>query len=89
VTLGAVPYSSISVENLLKILKTGHRMEKPYHCHSLLYELMMACWHSNPMERPSFDVLAEKLRDFMKMEDLWGEIIIDLHKMFNKCAGEV
>ncbi|KAG5673371.1 hypothetical protein PVAND_003427 [Polypedilum vanderplanki] len=88
VTLGCVPYSSINVENLLKFLRSGFRMERPSHCHILLYELMMLCWHANPMNRPSFDELSLKLNEFLLMEN-WGERIIDLSKMFTKCMNDV
>ncbi|KAL7019949.1 hypothetical protein ACKWTF_011315 [Chironomus riparius] len=88
-TLGAVPYSSISVENILKILKTGYRMERPNHCHILLYELMMFCWHANPMERPTFEELSGKLQNYLTMENIWGERIIDLQKMFTQCVSEM
>lgn len=89
VTLGAVPYSSISVENILKVLRTGYRMERPNHCHMLLYELMTLCWHTNPTDRPSFDELSEKLHNFLSMENKWGERIIDLQMMFNCCMSEM
>jgi fibroblast growth factor receptor 1 len=89
VTLGAVPYSSINVENLLKFLHTGLRLERPAHCHILLYELMMLCWHANPLDRPAFDELSAKLHSLLLMESSWGERIIDLSKMFNKCMSDV
>lgn len=84
-----MPYSSISVENILKILKTGYRMERPNHCHILLYELMMFCWHANPMERPTFEELSGKLQNYLTMENIWGERIIDLQKMFTQCVSEM
>jgi Protein tyrosine and serine/threonine kinase len=89
VTLGALPYSSIDVKNLMKELKSGYRMERPYHCHRFLYELMMLCWQANPLERPSFSVLAGKLQNFLTMENSWGERIIDLQRMFDKCTSEM
>jgi hypothetical protein len=89
VTLGALPYSSIAVENLLKVLKSGYRMERPIHCHILLYEVMMLCWQANPSDRPSFDILSGKLQHFLTMENSWGERIIDLQRMFDKCTSEM
>jgi hypothetical protein len=89
VTLGAVPYSSINVENLLKFLHTGFRLERPNHCHIVLYELMMLCWHANPSKRPEFDALSAKLENFVLMENSWGERIIDLERMFTKCMSDV
>ena len=65
-------------------------MERPHHCHDLLYELMTLCWQENPLDRPSFDVLAVKLQHFLTThEESWGERIIDLQRMFDKCTSEM
>lgn len=32
VTLGCTPYPDIPTNNILKVLKTGYRMEKPPNC---------------------------------------------------------
>lgn len=64
-------------------------MERPNHCHMLLYELMMLCWRANPMERPSFEELSLKLQNFLDMENSWSERIIDLQTMFNRCMTEM
>jgi serine/threonine protein kinase len=86
VTLGATPYPSIGPEQLLKILNTGYRMEKPRHCHDSLYELMMSCWHANPTDRPSFEELSDKLSRFLQSRD---ELHIDLIELFDKCTSEM
>lgn len=91
VTLGAVPYSSINVENLLKFLTSGFRLERPYHCNNLLYELMSLCWLNSPLDRPSFNELSGKLQNFLTLEQSFVESdrMIDLPKMFNQCMNEV
>lgn len=88
VMLGATPYPSIHVEKLLQILETGYRMEKPNHCHSALYDLMMSCWHANPQERPSFEEIFNKLNSFMKLENVGDEPFVDVKKIFDKYMGE-
>ncbi|XP_029439708.1 fibroblast growth factor receptor 4 isoform X2 [Rhinatrema bivittatum] len=60
-TLGGSPYPGIPVEELFKLLREGHRMDKPSHCTHELYVLMRACWHAVPSQRPTFKHLVEVL----------------------------
>jgi len=90
VTLGSTPYPAIGAEQLLKILKTGYRMERPAHCNQQLYDSVMAsCWNENDAQRPSFDELSDKLKSFMKLDGdgVGGETLIDLQRMFDKCIS--
>lgn len=60
-TLGGSPYPGIPVEELFKLLKEGHRMDKPSNCTHELYMLMRECWHAVPTQRPTFKQLVEEL----------------------------
>ncbi|XP_004751870.1 fibroblast growth factor receptor 2 isoform X6 [Mustela nigripes] len=60
-TLGGSPYPGIPVEELFKLLKDGHRMDKPANCTSDLYMMMRDCWHAVPSQRPTFKQLVEDL----------------------------
>ncbi|XP_073934287.1 fibroblast growth factor receptor 2 isoform X11 [Castor canadensis] len=60
-TLGGSPYPGIPVEELFKLLKEGHRMDKPANCTSELYMMMRDCWHAVPSQRPTFKQLVEDL----------------------------
>ncbi|XP_038270080.1 fibroblast growth factor receptor 4 isoform X1 [Dermochelys coriacea] len=60
-TLGGSPYPGIPVEELFKLLKEGHRMDKPSNCTHELYMLMRECWHAVPSQRPTFKQLVEGL----------------------------
>ncbi|KAL1492397.1 hypothetical protein ABEB36_010649 [Hypothenemus hampei] len=61
-TLGGTPYPSVpSVEKLFKLLRNGHRMEKPPCCSLEIYMLMRECWSYQPNERPVFSELVEDL----------------------------
>jgi Protein tyrosine and serine/threonine kinase len=64
-------------------------MEKPRHCHPSLYDVMMSCWDSNPIDRPPFKELSNKLSHFMQLENSWDELFIDLQKLFDKCTSEM
>ncbi|KAK0143768.1 Fibroblast growth factor receptor 4 [Merluccius polli] len=60
-TLGGSPYPGIPVEELFKLLKEGHRMDKPSNCTHELYMKMRECWHPVPTQRPTFKQLVEEL----------------------------
>ncbi|OCT96655.1 hypothetical protein XELAEV_18008865mg [Xenopus laevis] len=60
-TLGGSPYPGIPVEELFKLLKEGHRMDKPANCTHELYMIMRECWHAVPSQRPAFKQLVEDL----------------------------
>ncbi|XP_043912003.1 fibroblast growth factor receptor 2 isoform X7 [Protopterus annectens] len=60
-TLGGSPYPGIPVEELFKLLKEGHRMDKPVNCTNELYMMMRDCWHAVPSQRPTFKQLVEDL----------------------------
>uniref|UniRef100_A0A667ZMU4 Fibroblast growth factor receptor n=1 Tax=Myripristis murdjan TaxID=586833 RepID=A0A667ZMU4_9TELE len=60
-TLGGSPYPGVPVEELFKLLKEGHRMERPSACTQELYVLMRDCWHAVPSRRPTFQQLVDDL----------------------------
>uniref|UniRef100_A0AAQ4PDT4 Fibroblast growth factor receptor n=1 Tax=Gasterosteus aculeatus aculeatus TaxID=481459 RepID=A0AAQ4PDT4_GASAC len=60
-TLGGSPYPGVPVEELFKLLKEGHRMEKPSACTEELYMMMRDCWAAVPSRRPTFLQLVEDL----------------------------
>uniref|UniRef100_A0A670ZS07 Fibroblast growth factor receptor n=1 Tax=Pseudonaja textilis TaxID=8673 RepID=A0A670ZS07_PSETE len=60
-TLGGSPYPGIPVEELFKLLKEGHRMDKPANCTPDLYMIIRECWHAVPSQRPTFKQLVEDL----------------------------
>ncbi|XP_077377495.1 fibroblast growth factor receptor 1-A isoform X1 [Festucalex cinctus] len=60
-TLGGSPYPGVPVEELFKLLKEGHRMDKPSTCTHELYMMMRDCWHAVPTQRPTFKQLVEDL----------------------------
>nr|CAD7401596.1 unnamed protein product [Timema poppensis] len=46
----------------------GYRMPCPPGCPNSLYDIMLECWHKDPMKRPTFETLQWKLEDFFTME---------------------
>ena len=53
---------------VLHQVEHGYRMPSPPNCPNALYEIMLECWHKDPMKRPTFETLQWKLEDFFTME---------------------
>ncbi|XP_065215783.1 fibroblast growth factor receptor homolog 1-like isoform X2 [Planococcus citri] len=65
-TLGGVPYPTIpNMEELFKLLRTGHRMEKPVHCSLQIYYVMRDCWSYDPNDRPEFSTIVKELEEIL------------------------
>eukprot|EP00111_Clytia_hemisphaerica_P017629 TCONS_00052156-protein len=64
-TLGGTPYPTVSNRELLNLLASGYRMEKPQNCTDLMYDVMMHCWNEDPLQRPTFTELRDHLEEIM------------------------
>jgi fyn-related kinase len=53
---------------VLHQVEHGYRMPCPPGCPAALYDIMLECWHKDPMKRPTFETLQWKLEDFFTME---------------------
>nr|NP_001296705.1 fibroblast growth factor receptor 1-like [Hydra vulgaris]AAA29219.1 putative tyrosine kinase [Hydra vulgaris] len=65
VTLGGTPYPSISNRELLPLLKSGYRMERPDNCSQSMFDCMLNCWNEDPLQRPTFTKLREYFEELM------------------------
>ena len=54
---------------VLHQVEHGYRMPPPPGCPSTLYDIMVECWHKDPMKRPTFETLTWKLEDFFTMDN--------------------
>ncbi|XP_034104629.2 uncharacterized protein LOC117568256 isoform X1 [Drosophila albomicans] len=64
VTYGRIPYPGMTNAEVLTQVEHGYRMPMPPNCEQRLYEIMLECWHKDPMRRPTFETLQWKLEDF-------------------------
>ncbi|XP_060530619.1 vascular endothelial growth factor receptor 1 isoform X2 [Cylas formicarius] len=61
-SLGKTPYPGMEAnERLYNRLVEGYRMESPEYAPKEVYEMMLDCWQSKPLARPSFTKLVEKI----------------------------
>uniref|UniRef100_A0A1L8DKT6 Tyrosine-protein kinase n=1 Tax=Nyssomyia neivai TaxID=330878 RepID=A0A1L8DKT6_9DIPT len=68
VTYGRIPYPGMTNAEVLSQVEHGYRMPMPPNCIKPLYEIMLECWHKDPMRRPTFETLQWKLEDFFTMD---------------------
>jgi len=69
VTYGRIPYPGMTNAEVLHQVEHGYRMQCPQGCPPLFYDIMLECWHKDPMKRPTFETLQWKLEDFFTMSD--------------------
>eukprot|EP00057_Strongylocentrotus_purpuratus_P026693 XP_011681167.1 PREDICTED: tyrosine-protein kinase Src42A-like [Strongylocentrotus purpuratus] len=68
ITYGRIPYPGMTNKEVLDCVDRGYRMPNPPGCPPELYEIMLECWKSKAMERPTFETLQWKLEEFFVME---------------------
>ncbi|XP_035698600.1 uncharacterized protein LOC118431466 [Branchiostoma floridae] len=60
-TMGKKPYGQTTGKELMKLLPTGYRLEKPAVCPQDVYDVMTICWETLPENRPTFPQLRATL----------------------------
>lgn len=66
-SLGASPYPGVQIdEDFCCRLKEGTRMRAPEYASSEIYQTMLDCWHGEPLQRPTFTELVERLGDLLQ-----------------------
>lgn len=62
--LPGVNAADVEVDEIFNLLTKGVRLPRPQYCPEEVYNILMqACWMLNPMERPTFSRIVEKLYD--------------------------
>jgi len=69
VTYGRIPYPGMTNAEVLHQVEHGYRMQCPQGCPPALYDIMLECWHKDPMKRPTFETLQWQLEDFFTLSD--------------------
>ncbi|XP_067275309.1 tyrosine-protein kinase CSK-like isoform X2 [Pseudorasbora parva] len=67
-SFGRVPYPRIPLKEVVPRVEKGYRMEAPDGCPAAVYDLMKQCWTLEPVSRPSFRLLREKLQHIRAKE---------------------
>ena len=66
-TRAAVPYGDIPSTDVRHFLESGRRLSQPIHCPDVLFELMISCWRSRPIDRPDFSQIGQRMREMLQV----------------------
>ncbi|KAM6907779.1 platelet-derived growth factor receptor beta-like [Xenentodon cancila] len=65
-SLGSSPYPDLPMNReFYSALKTGHRMDRPEHAPTDIYNLMQQCWEEEPQSRPCFSSLVVSMGNML------------------------
>nr|XP_049694182.1 uncharacterized protein LOC110372217 isoform X1 [Helicoverpa armigera] len=81
-TLGGFPYAELSNLQVPPFLAGGGRLPKPVRASPRLYQLMVECWAENPIDRPTFAQIVDKLT-------VQKQLYVDLDCVFPPSEDEV
>ena len=88
-SLGANPYSDLTVDQHFVFLRDGKRLQRPPNCSQEIYSIMLQCWNEEPLNRPAFSMLVE---DFNRLLTNASEsMYLDMGEVFSlasKSTGE-
>ncbi|KYN34630.1 ALK tyrosine kinase receptor [Trachymyrmex septentrionalis] len=60
-SFGYMPYTGCANREVMSMVQSGGRLEKPAGCPDPIYGIMTRCWHPRPDDRPSFSTIAERI----------------------------
>uniref|UniRef100_A0A8C4TID2 Tyrosine-protein kinase n=1 Tax=Erpetoichthys calabaricus TaxID=27687 RepID=A0A8C4TID2_ERPCA len=67
-SFGRVPYPRIPLKDVVPRVEKGYKMDAPDGCPPAVYDVMKQCWTLDPVARPSFRILREKLQHIRAKE---------------------
>ena len=61
-TCGQMPYGKATNAQVVEMVRSGERLDKPRLCTREVFNLMQQCWQELPEDRPDFSQLYAKLK---------------------------
>ncbi|MBN3307887.1 KSYK kinase, partial [Amia calva] len=61
---GQKPYKGMKGSDVMQMIERGDRMEAPPDCPAEIYDIMRKCWTYKSEERPGFNIVEARLRDY-------------------------
>ncbi|KAI6190128.1 putative tyrosine-protein kinase F09A5.2 [Aphelenchoides bicaudatus] len=88
ITLGGCPYPGVQINDILRHLDSGNRMEQPDNCPDDFYSIMKNCWNSAPERRPTFFDIRKKLAlQLEAITDEYSYLKLDAQKEYYLLSG--
>ncbi|RUS77386.1 hypothetical protein EGW08_014866, partial [Elysia chlorotica] len=66
-SLGHMPYPGCSNEEVMNLVTQGGRLDPPDSCSLAVLSIMIACWSSEPEERPTFSAIISSLEKSLQV----------------------
>ena len=63
---GVKPFPGMKNQYVVEVIEKGHKLERPNTCPRNVYNLLEQCWAIRDTDRPSFEVLKEKFKQFFE-----------------------
>ncbi|KAL4635446.1 mast/stem cell growth factor receptor Kit isoform X1 [Arapaima gigas] len=80
-SLGSSPYPGMPVDSkFYKMIKEGYRMKEPEFAPRKMFEIMMSCWDADPVKRPSFGKIVDKIEQ--ELSDSTKHIYLNFSSRF-------
>ncbi|KAG7248382.1 hypothetical protein CRUP_001727 [Coryphaenoides rupestris] len=67
-SFGRLPYPKIPLKDVVPHVEKGYKMESPDGCPEVVYNIMKLCWSLDPLARPTFHMLRERLQHIVAKE---------------------
>ncbi|CAI5455086.1 unnamed protein product [Caenorhabditis angaria] len=61
-TYGEEPWTGSRAIEVMKLIESGERLEKPKYCSTKIYQIMQNCWKHSPDQRCKFNTIREDLK---------------------------
>ena len=68
-SVSVISIAGMTNAEVLHQVEHGYRMQAPQGCPPQLYDIMLECWHKDPIKRPTFETLQWQLEDFFTLSD--------------------
>lgn len=65
-SFGRTPYSKISIDDVVKCVERGYRLDSPEGCPTKIYSIMRRAWSYKPEDRPSFAVTLKEINEILR-----------------------
>lgn len=83
VTLGSTPYCTMGAREVMRRVREGYRLDKPAHCRSELFRVIIKCWAADPSKRPTFAELKQELGALLENPEFEGSYV-DLESLVDE-----
>lgn len=66
-SLGGDPYGNLDNIEVLEMLESGQRLERPELADEKMYKMMKTCWEEDSKKRPSFEEIRRTLSKIIEL----------------------